>query len=313
MHGIMFHHFHSPTRQSRPGSLSADDFESLLEAVEKRFAIVSPEEFGDLLVNPSQNPAVVMLTFDDSLKSQFDVARPILRERGIKAGFAIYSSIYQGDPDPLEIFAEFRESHFRDSLDFWNAFSQAVARNFRDFGADAEDGVARGFLREYPFYSREEKLFRFVRDEILSVEQYQGVMWELVDGEPSFDVSDVTKKLWMNENDLEILILEGHSIGLHSHTHPTRMDLLSGSEQLREYSQNYAWIRENLSVSPEFVAHPCGRYSESTFGVMESLGVRFGFRSSMSAQAQPSAYEIPREDASNILRELGKLESLVPE
>lgn len=311
MHGIMFHHFHSPKHQIRPGSLSAGDFESLLDAVNSRFTIVSPEEFGDLLGNYSQNSAVVMLTFDDSLKSQFDVARPILRARGISAGFAIYSSIYEGEPDPLEIFAAFREKNFHDSLDFWNVFSKAVARNFRDVRNDAEGGVAKGFLRDYPFYSHEERLFRFVRDEILSVEQYQGVMWELVDMDPSFDASYVSENLWMNENELKILVSEGHSIGLHSHTHPTRMDLLSGSEQLREYSQNYAWIEENLSVSPEFVAHPCGRYSKQTFAVMEALGVGFGFRSSMTEQFNRSAYEIPREDASNILRELDEFESSV--
>lgn len=310
MHGIMFHHFHSLEHPRRPGSLSAEDLDFILDKVAERFAIVSPEEFLVLLRSGSFDAPVVTLIFDDSLRSQFDVAATVLRARGIQAGFAIYSSIYTGDPDPLEIFAAFREGHFRNSSGFWNVFREAVARTFRDYGPDAESGVESGFLRDYAFYSREERLFRFVRDEILSVSDYQKVMWELISREPSFDVKAVGKKLWMNEDDLRVLISEGNSIGLHSHTHPTRMDLLSRSDQLKEYSENYAWIQENLSVTPDFVAFPCGRYSPDTIEVMETLGVRSGFLSSMSAPAQPSLFEIPREDASNLMRQFGTLKKL---
>ena len=71
VYGIMFHHFHSPGSKKRPGSLSAHDFERPLDGLEERTKIVGPEEFAELLGKPSETDSAVMLSFDDSLRSQY--------------------------------------------------------------------------------------------------------------------------------------------------------------------------------------------------------------------------------------------------
>ena len=43
-----------------------------------------------------------VLLFDDSVKSQIDIALPVLEEFKIKSFFFVYSSIFENQPDNLE-------------------------------------------------------------------------------------------------------------------------------------------------------------------------------------------------------------------
>ena len=301
MHGIMFHHFHLEDSMSRPGSFSSTDFSRALDLLEQDFEIVSPQAFfwgREQKVLPEKQ---VLLTFDDSLRSQFDVAVPVLEERGLSGAFAVYTSIYTGAPDPLEIFATFRAQAFPDFHRFWQAFLAVDYLDVPSVLEKAHAAVAAGFLGAFPFYSEEEKLFRFVRDHLLSREEYQTVMWSMISQHPSFDPETVASELWMSVDQLQVLVDAGHSVGLHSHTHPTRMDLLNRDAQQREYSENYNWILGSLGVKPEFAAHPCGRYNSETLEVISALGVKFGFCSTMEREDQQRDLEIPRRDSAGLL------------
>ena len=50
------------------------------------------------------------------------------------------------------------------------------------------------------------------------------------------------------------------------------------------------------------MSHPCGRYNTQTLQVLRKLGVKTGFRSSMSKIRNQSTLEIPRNDHMNVLR-----------
>ena len=288
--------------------MSGNHLEQLLDQIQLTTKIVSPGEFAYLRGKPTHRTSVAMLTFDDSLRSQFEIALPVLQARDIKAGFAIYSSIYDGEPDPLELFAEFREGYFATFHDFWIEFVSVASREIPNIESLSAIGVSQGFLNDFPFYSEEEKLFRFARDQIMTGELYRDLMWQLIAEHDSFDPISVAQRLWMEPAHLKTLVAEGHSIGLHSHSHPTRMDLVPRDDQFVEYNRNFAWIKETLEVVPEFVAHPCGRYSADTLEVISSLGIRYGFRSSMAAVPGGGRYEIPREDASTLVRNMRNLE-----
>lgn len=304
MHGVMFHHFHSAEHASRPGSFSSDDFSRALDLLEKESTIVSPDTFFGLLRKGDLRGDYVLLTFDDALMSQFDVAEPVLADRGLTGAFAIYSSLYGGSPDPLEIFAAFRNEAFADFAEFWTAFSSEQAVESHSAVRKADAAVGEGFLSEFAFYSREEKLFRFVRDEILTTEEYQFLMWSMIENCPAFDAEATAARLWMGTEHLEQLISLGHSVGLHSHTHPTRMDLLDEQTQQDEYYTNFEWLSKNLGVAAQFVAHPCGRYNNNTLRVLDGLGVKYGFRSTMGDGVIHSKLEVPREDSATLLSKL---------
>lgn len=301
MHGIMFHHFHSDRILSRPGSFSSSDFSRSLDVLERDFHIVSPETFFHSLDRKVRPDNQVLLTFDDALMSQFDVALPVLRERGITGAFAIYSSLYMGSPDPLEIFASFRNECFSNFQSFWEAFLEQDRISGQRVLEAARSAVRDGFLEDFPFYSLEEKLFRFIRDQLLSPGEYREIMWGMIERNPSFEPERVAADLWMGPEELRGLVAAGHLVGLHSHTHPTRIDLLDRDAQEYEYQTNHEWIREHVGVEAEFVAHPCGRYNASTLDVLSSLGITYGFRSTLEGKDSGSRLEIPRQDSASLL------------
>ena len=303
-HGIMFHHFHSEFHAPRPGSISGEDFEQMLDFLASEFRIVGPEEFARLSDAERRSDRVVVLTFDDALLSQVDVAAPILRERGYGAVFSVYSSVFGGQPDPLEVFASFRAEAFPDFSSFWDAFEREARRKESLGQLQFPRHYPEDYLSDFPFYTAEERRFRYLRDEILGPLRYKELMWSMIEAHSLFDVTELEHRLWMNQSHLSQLLSEGHSIGLHSHSHPTRLDELSLEDQAREYKLNFDWIAENLGVKPIFVAHPCGRYSMDTLEILDTLGVKIGFRSTMTEGMKGSLLEIPREDHANVILQM---------
>ena len=299
----MFHHFHSEFHSPRPGSISADEFDNMLDFIERRFKIVELEEFIGDSESSGMSAGSVVLTFDDALLSQIDVAVPILRKRGYRAVFFVYSSVFSGHPDPLEIFAAFRAEVFPDFLSFWSSFQREALGEFVSERDWFDFGFSPNYLSEFPFYSREERKFRFLRDELLGRERYFDIMWSMVESDSYFDLESCKSRLWMDVSHLSELVADGHAVGLHSHSHPTKIDKMSRAAQTIEYQQNFDWIVENVGVQPSAVAHPCGRYSAETLEILRALGVNIGFRSSMSGGGN-SPLEVPREDHANILREM---------
>jgi peptidoglycan/xylan/chitin deacetylase (PgdA/CDA1 family) len=158
-----------------------------------------------------------------------------------------------------------------------------------------------GWLSEYLFYSINERKFRFLRDQLLTPEQYRDIMFRLIAASKSFSLEAAVEGMWMAPKDLSDLFSGGHSVGLHSHSHPTAMADLSYGEQLEEYSSNKTWIEDYLGLSPKWVAHPCGSYSETTLRVLQELDIRVGFRDSLTPGPFGTLLEIPREDHTNLM------------
>ena len=106
----------------------------------------------------------------------------------------------------------------------------------------------------------------------------------------------------MNEEDLLTLSNGGHSIGLHSSSHPTRIDSQSYNTQFIEYTQNFEFINQLTGKKPTSMSHPCGRYNSDTLKVLSTMGINIGFCSSISNCGPRSCLEIPREDHVNLLK-----------
>ena len=100
-HGIMFHHFHDYGIHTKgQGSIDKDDFYKMINFI-GRNNILDADIFFEKLKNNKLKYNQVCLTFDDAIKSQIDVALPVLEELKIKSFFFVYTSIYEGKPDNL--------------------------------------------------------------------------------------------------------------------------------------------------------------------------------------------------------------------
>jgi len=302
-HGVMFHHFHSEDHAPKPGSIDADMLRRMLAHLRERFSLLDAGLFLERALEGSLGPKDVVLTFDDALKSQVDVARPVLEEEAISGIFNVYSSVFSGQPDRLEIYADFRAIAFKDFPSFWAEFVAVSAELFPELTLRLEHEYPSGYLSDFPFYSESERRFRFLRDSLLRPDAYRVVMDMMLD-RSAYDLDSRIGSLWMDRADLVGLVRSGHVVGLHSHSHPTRMSELSREDQVEEYTLNFNWINEELGVTPFVVAHPCGDYSDETLGILGDLGIRVGFRSSLTEGPYGSLLEIPRKDHAVLMKEL---------
>ena len=270
-----------------------------------RFEIINADKYRAKFLDGSLEKEEICFSFDDALKCQYDVALPILQRYGIKAFFFVYSSAFTDSPDYLEIFRFFRTSEFMDIDNFYAEFFQKVIAVDRGAYLVLKKKYERlDYLSAFPYYSENDKWFRYLRDQHLGPEKYNSVMMGLMN-ERSFDIEKAKGFLWMTEDNIRTLNEEGHVIGLHSFSHPTQMSKLSASEQLAEYKKNLEHlgsITENRNI--DTMSHPCGDYNNDTLKALISLGIQLGFRSNMAIEEIKTPLEIPRENHANIFKEM---------
>ncbi len=299
----MFHHFYDENHPQGQGAISSDEFEKILSWLESNFTILPPDEFIDgYLRKTLRDKRYICLTFDDSLLCQYEVALPVLESKNLTAFFNIYSSAFSGKPDPLEIFRYFRTVAFDSVENFYSKFFEHMKNTNLEIYTKGEHDFKKheNYLIAYPFYSTEDRKFRFFRDRILGKDAYISVMQNLIEIF-NFDVSTVPEKVFMTKSQVCSLKKAGHKIGLHSDSHPTDIASLSKSVQRLEYSTNYSFLRSEFEIEADSMAHPCGSYNQDTVEILRDLEVRIGFASSLNSNKWSTEFEVPREDHMTIL------------
>jgi peptidoglycan/xylan/chitin deacetylase (PgdA/CDA1 family) len=201
------------------------------------------------------------LSFDDGLKCQ-ELVFPLLKKYQSKAIFFICN---RNDMERHRVIRE------RLGFDFWVKF-------WRKYGSKPQP--PKEFLSEYSFYDDNDKAYRWVRD--FSDPQVHD---EIMDW-----ISDQTE---MPEFiDPQIIVDEGHELGLHSATHPRRMDLLKPHEQYNEWIENLAYLHQ-FQEKVRFASYPMGRYNFVTKEILRQLGIIGAYTSSSFTNGK---YERPRAD-----------------
>ena len=312
-HGIMFHHFHDDIRHKKSqGSISAKEFEKIIKFVGLK-NILEPKIFIDLLRKKKIQKNHVCITFDDNLKSQYDIAIPVLKKYNLKAFFFIYSSSLTKNPDLLEIYRYFRTNFYKTISNFYKDFNSEIFKNYKKkeintFFLKNKKEVLK-WQQNFKIYSLNDIKFRFLRDRFLSKNEYENIMFRLFK-KKKFNYKKILKKLFMNKKNLILLNKFGHEIGLHSNSHPTRMEILNKKKQTMEYLKNKKKlnqiIKKKIIIS---MSHPCGSYNINTINILKKMKIDIGFRSDLKRQKSTKNYklEVPRMDHSIITNSMKNL------
>ena len=305
-HSVMFHHFHDGVVHRRSqGSLSAEDFSAVLDWLERRYRIIDAAQYREKLLAGELRDEEICLSFDDGLLCQAEIAAPILKQRDLRAFFFVYSAPFRGESNYIEIYRYFRNSKFHDIDHFYRVFIQKLQKEHAGAYEDGRqrferDRVYQLWHEQYPFYSREDIWFRYLRDTVLGPLKYGEIMHSMME-EHSFCETEIHELLWMSDHHLRSLDEQGHVIGLHSYSHPTTLHRLPEQEQREEYERNYEHLQEVLGNAPKAMSHPCGSYDETTLRILSDLKIDTGFRANMSILEIRSNLEVPREDHANIV------------
>ena len=110
----------------------------------------------------------------------------------------------------------------------------------------------------------------------------------------------------MSPNQISKLSKAGHIIGLHSHSHPTKITNLSYKEQKLEFLKNKKILIKVIKKKIISMSHPCGSYNQNIKKILKILNIQIGFRSNLktkhrTSKKNNSPLEIAREDHANII------------
>lgn len=306
-HSIMFHHFYDEKIHPKgQGAISSTQFQFIIDYLNEKYNLLKASEYLEKFLNAKLDDLDVCLSFDDALKCQYDIAIPVLNKNNLDAFFFVYTSPISGRPDFLEVYRYFRTVKYKNIDEFYREFFEVLkSRDAKFFLNSLEEFEESEFLSEFIFYTENDRFFRYLRDHPLSKEEYHSIMIELFRMR-SFDFNSVLSLLWMTSNEIKDLSKLGNIIGLHSHNHPTQIHKLKKKDQINEYETNLKYLKNLSEKKIISMSHPCGNYSSETLDILNEMGIKIGFRSNFSIKNINSPLEIPREDHSNILKEISK-------
>jgi len=311
-HGIMFHHFHdNEIHKKGQGSIDKNDFYKMINFI-GRNNILDADVFVEKFKNDKLKETNVCLTFDDGLKSQIDIALPVLEDLKIKCFFFVHTGIFDDTPDYLELFRYFRLNYFDSVDEFYSIFYQVLDKDLMPFFKKYEKKIKTTKIN-YSFYSIEDIKFRLVRDLYLTKSYYEEIMF-LMFKKKNFNHKEHLKKIFFQKDDLIRLDSLRHLVGLHSHNHPTLLEKLDYDAQHDEYEKNLLSISKILNKPKnqiKHMSHPCGSYDKNTLKILKKLGIELGFRDLMSIDPEKgmnkvnnSFVEIARENHATIYKKM---------
>tara|TARA_B110000483_G_C18175834_1_gene535048 strand:- start:806 stop:1735 length:930 start_codon:yes stop_codon:yes gene_type:complete len=308
----MFHHFHDKGIHPKgQGSIDKDDFNRMINFI-GRNNILDADVFFEKFRKNKLKDNEVCFTFDDAIKSQIDIALPILEDLKIKSFFFAYTSLFKGKPDNLEVFRYFRINYFNSVNEFYDNFYKVLCKDLKNFFKKNNDKINKTKIK-FPTYSIEDIKFRLVRDIFLTKKEYEDLMFQMFK-EKNFAYKDFLKILFFQSDDLKQLDKLGHLIGLHSHNHPTLLEKLNYNEQKNEYVKCLSIISDIINKPKKeikFMSHPCGSYNNDTLEILKELGIELGFKQIMTIEPEKSMkkinnsfLEIAREDHAIIYKQM---------
>jgi peptidoglycan/xylan/chitin deacetylase (PgdA/CDA1 family) len=299
-HNLMFHHFHFDKQKQIQGSWTDTQFEDLIAGLlRKGYDFILPSD-ANFKILADQDHKSILLTFDDALSSQISVAKKILDKYRIKGIFFIYTNIYYEQFSEIETRREFRNSYFSHIDEFYEAFFNKAKEKFLlDINKILKNFSASKYLSEYTFYSLNDRFYRYLRDFVLTKEQHS-LCYDGLYATYATTKADLAKGIYMTKNDLLTLQTEGHSIGLHSHSHPFNIHQLSRIEAVNEYKKNMQCLKEIGIKNIDCMSHPSGNYNDEILKGLETIdGLLYGFRADHSLVHSKSRFLLPRVDCND--------------
>lgn len=306
MPGIIFHYFHDGIKYKKSqGSLDANTFKSLISYLMEKYTILSMEEYVHKAISGKLNETDVCLTFDDGIRSQIEVALPVLNEAGIRAGFFVYTEPFCGRLSQLEVDHDFRFLHY-DNVDcFYSDFFNQLQSCPNIYTLEVQKRIELFSYNDYKpectWHTFNDKLFRYVRSILLNEQDYRMIMDALM-LKFNYSAKDRTDFLWMTQDELCQLRDMGHMIGLHSHTHPTSLQNMNFEAKMQEYIQNIDVLKSIANIVPSVAAYPCGNCDDDTRKIMELLGINAAFLARPSHSQDQ--YALSRINHTEFLKEM---------
>lgn len=292
---LMFHDLHYKTKKGTQGSISNDEFNKILDIIFEKFNLTMASNMSNL--TDREVLSSLFITFDDGLKSQYEIGAKLLNQAGITACFFIHTAPLENDFDVHQILRIFRNSSiFKNVEEFNKLFLDYLFQNINEEKHDEINNLysKSSYLSQFSFYSNNDRRIRYIRDFHFSHNEYKNLTTDFIKTF-NINIDSIIKETYMGEQAILSLHEMGHHIGLHSHSHASNLKSLTEEEQEREVQKNIDILYSITNQKPTTMSYPSNSYSKTTIKVLKSKGIKYAFRADNLVMSK--LYELPRIDA----------------
>ena len=272
-----------PGKFDRLKGISVSEFEaqiswlcSRMEPISDRRLLHDYGDTGTLLTDG------FYLTFDHATRDHMDVVLPILQKHGITGEFyAMTLPLVNGVAPIVDKQRCLQYIAYEDYSSFLDAFCEKVLVCTNEIGAEVvernEENLVRAasYLAEHGFYSVEERFFRYIRNELLSIDQFSMVIDDMF-AEFYPDEGEFVDDFYLNFDELQALQDAGMTIGAHSNSHPLFSKLPPALLE-REIAQSLSVLSERLGTRTDSFAYPFGDFDQRCIRILRAHHVDYAF------------------------------------
>lgn len=260
---IMAHYFHDNKRfKEIPGSISKQKFKTIVKKNLKKNYIY---------------------TFDDSLKSQYHIAMPILNKFRLKGIFFMNTFQFDNTYNYNEISKFFIKKYYKNLNTFTKEFLNILGTNFKFSNMDI-----KSIKLKSPFYSTDEVKIRIVR--LKNNNLYNKTLKKMFKIN-KFNYKKFQKKIFMNKKEI-LNLSKKHYVGLHTHSHYFNFDKLDKKKQYKEISKNKQILEKIINKKIDLISYPIGKFNNLTLKILKNMKISYGFLNTI--KNEKSNLKIPR-------------------
>lgn len=280
--------------------MTPDKFKGQLQYLKKNHRILNPDELYYYIDKDALPTNSCILTFDDGHLGQFKYALPILEELDLTAFFFVPTCILYDKRLPVvekqRILQYADDNYEKFYADFCAAVQEVCPGLPRHLYYPFESTVSQAlsYYSEYKFYSPLERLFRKVRETLLTAEQFE----EIINGifGSRYSEQQILKDYFMEANLLKKMLDRGAEFGGHGHNH--LIDTSTTAEIIRDdVRKAFLYMHDYLNKDIRSYAYPYGIYTETTIDAISShKTVKAGFTCSPGIGMKESFLFLDRFD-----------------
>lgn len=227
-------------------------FKEHVNFLKREFTVIDPKDV--LAKKFEDNKDYMLLTFDDGLKEHVRISK-YLNEQGIKGIFAIPSCILREEPSNPQIM-HFGAAYYGNRI-FYKFVAEEIKNNFKNYSTALPENSDEIDKKELLKILK--KIFKYEINHTTG----RKILLNVYELHLKKDFSNFMDLVHLNKQDIVGLVKDGHTIAVHSDTHP----VIKGIENDEELIRNeIIRAKENLSsVAGEEVnifAYPFGEVTD---------------------------------------------------
>jgi peptidoglycan/xylan/chitin deacetylase (PgdA/CDA1 family) len=305
-----YHYIRDFDNTKYPGikGLDLKEFKYQINFLNNNYKILSPQEVKrKILEGGSFKDNECWLTFDDGYKDHFDFVRPILNSLGLKASFfppvktALNETILDVNlihyilaviDDRKLIMSHIQQLYEEQELNktFTN-LKEIVSR------IDIPYEIAN-----HPYDDQETIIIKRLLQRDLPEKFRMHVCESLFNEHVSNDIGSFAKDLYMNLNEIDQLVDEGHEIGSHGYNHCWLSSLTykAQSEEIKKSIQ--FWQDRGILDKHWTICYPYGDFNEETIRIAGDCGALIGLtvENGIASMNNEDYLRLPRIDTNEL-------------